>query len=385
MGKDLVKTHVGPDGQEIAHAVVMSHKASPLVYKDDYNKNVLGQGPANPVIAFPENDRLKKIHDKTSKPNYQKDAKKEMQQNMLPVDTPEFIRAKQVAKTASDNVYNKQKAEIVKQNRGYQTMEAKEHPDVKKAEKAKGMSDLKYKEDYEQDKAYVVFPYTITPEYETKAKAKAHNKNYVQEHEETKDKNRFDVTSTPVYEHHKSVEKATGELNYKQDFEKNKGKMLGTDVTPEMARAHEMEPIRNKQKYQEQAKKDLVKTHVGPDGQEIAHAVAMSHKASPLVYKDDYDKNVLGQGPANPAIAFPENDRLKKIHDQTTKPNYEKEARKELEKNSLPVDAPEFIRAKLSAKNASDLVYTKQKAEAVKQHRGYQTIEAKEHPDVKKS
>ena len=40
--------------------------------------------------------------------------------------------------------------------------------------------------------------------------------------------------------------------------------MLGTDVTPEMARAHEMEPIRNKQKYQEQAKNDLVKTHVGP-------------------------------------------------------------------------------------------------------------------------
>ena len=40
------------------------------------------------------------------------------------------------------NVYNKQKAEVVKQNRGYQTMEAKEHPDVKKSEKAKGMSDV---------------------------------------------------------------------------------------------------------------------------------------------------------------------------------------------------------------------------------------------------
>ena len=45
----------------------------------------------------------------------------------------------------------------------------------------------------------------------------------------------------------------------------------------------------------------------------------MAHQASPIVYKDDYNKNVLGQGPANPAIAFPENDRLKKIHDQTTK------------------------------------------------------------------
>merc|ERR1712202_611 len=318
------------------------------------NRNVLGQGPANPAIAFPENDRLKKIHDKTSKPTYQKEAKKEMQQNSLPVDTPEFIRAKQVAKNASDNVYNKQKAEVVKQNRGYQTMEAKEHPDVKKAEKAKGMSDLKYKEDYEQDKAYVVFPYTITPEYETKASVKKMDANYKTDYEGTKDKNRFDVSSTPVYEHQKAHIKATGELPYKQDFEKNKGKMLGTDVTPEMARAHEMEPIRNNQKYQEHAKKDLVKTHVGPDGQEIAHAVVMAHQASPIVYKDDYNKNVLGQGPANPAIAFPENDRLKKIHDQTTKPKYEKDAKEMLRKNILPVDAQEFVRAKNSALNASD-------------------------------
>ena len=65
-GKHLkIKLYV--DGQEIAHAVVMAHQASPIVYKDDYNKNVLGQGPANPAIAFPENDRLKKIHDQTTK------------------------------------------------------------------------------------------------------------------------------------------------------------------------------------------------------------------------------------------------------------------------------------------------------------------------------
>merc|ERR1712119_98823 len=166
------------------------------------------------------------------------------------------------------------------------------------------------------------------------------------DHEETKSKNYFDVSSTPVYEHQKAHGKATGELPYKQDFEKNKGKMLGTDVTPEMARAHEMEPIRNNQKYQEQAKKDLVKTHVGADGQEIAHAVVISHKTSPLVYKDDYNKNVLGQGPSNPAIAFPEKDRLKKIHDKTSKPNYEKEAKQELQKNLLSADAPEFIRLK---------------------------------------
>merc|ERR1712096_114998 len=123
---------------------------------------------------------------------------------------------------------------------------------------------------------------------------KKHDNEYTMDHDKTKDKNRFDVVDTPVYNQIKEVQAQTNDLNYKQDFEKNKGKMLGTDITPEMARAHEMEPIRNKQKYQEQAKKDLVKTHVGPDGQEIAHAVVMSHKSSPLVYKNDYNKNVLG-------------------------------------------------------------------------------------------
>merc|ERR1712096_99707 len=260
--KDLVKTHVGPDGQEIAHAVVMAHQASPIVYKDDYNKNVLGQGPANPAIAFPENDRLKKIHDQTTKPNYEKEARKELQKNLLSVDAPEFVRAKQVAKNASDLEYTKQKAEAVKQHRGYQTIEAKEHPDVKKAEKAHNLtSDKLYKEDWEDQKSLVYFPYTITPEYETKSSVSRHDNTYKHDHEETKDKNHFDVTSTPVYNQIKEHEGLTSDNNYKQDFEKNKGKMLGTDVTPEMARAHEMEPIRNKQKYQEQAKKDLVKTH----------------------------------------------------------------------------------------------------------------------------
>merc|ERR1712183_764383 len=224
--------------------------------------------------------------------------------------------------------------------------------------------------------------YTITPEYETKSSVKRMDNEYTKDHEQTKDKNHFDVTSTPVYENQKAHGKVTAEINYKQEFEENKGKMLGTDVTPEMARAHEMEPIRNKQKYQEQAKKDLVKTHVGPDGQEIAHAVVMVHQASPIVYKDDYKKNVLGQGPANPAIAFPENDRLKKIHDQTTKPKYEKDAKEMLRKNILPVDAPDFVRAKNSALNASDREYTKQQAQTVHDYRGYQTMDSRVHPDV---
>ena len=45
----------------------MTKQASPAVYHDDYNKNVVGLGAKDPAIAYPEHDRLKKIHDDTSK------------------------------------------------------------------------------------------------------------------------------------------------------------------------------------------------------------------------------------------------------------------------------------------------------------------------------
>ena len=45
----------------------------------------------------------------------------------------------------------------------------------------------------------------------------------------------------------------------------------------------------------------------------------MTNQASDLVYTADYKKDVLGKSTNDPAIAYPEHDRLKKIHDDTTK------------------------------------------------------------------
>ena len=55
------------DGQEISHAVVMSKQASKNVYKEDFRKDIQGKSVANPAIAYPEHDRLKKIKDATDK------------------------------------------------------------------------------------------------------------------------------------------------------------------------------------------------------------------------------------------------------------------------------------------------------------------------------
>ena len=51
------------------------------------------------------------------------------------------------------------------------------------------------------------------------------------------------------------------QIKYKEDFENNKGQMIGTTVTMDMERAKELEPIK-KQKYEADAKAALAHTKV---------------------------------------------------------------------------------------------------------------------------
>ena len=90
------------EGQQIAHAIHMTNQASDIAYTADYKKDVLGKSTKDPAIAYPEHDRLKKIHDATNKAAYQKDSKAQNKHNVYPVDAMEFKRATEAAKNASD-------------------------------------------------------------------------------------------------------------------------------------------------------------------------------------------------------------------------------------------------------------------------------------------
>merc|ERR1739838_489205 len=378
----LAKNHVTADGQEIAHASNMNVQASDLQYKAEFKKDLVGKGVADPSIAYPEHDRLKKIADDTKRSNYEKESKEMMKKNIYPPDAPEFIRATQSAKNASDREYQKQKWEVISNYRGYQTMDSRDHPDVTRGQKANDLiSDIKYRADYEDSKTVLCFPYTLTYHYDKTQDMQKLKYDYIQYHEKTKSKNCYDVTATPTYAQIKEHDQQTSDIKYKEYFEKNKGKMLGTEETPEMTRAKDLRLI-SKQAYGGRAKLDLKKPHVNADGQEIAHASNMTVQASDLQYKADYKKDQLGKGVADPAIAYPEHDRLKKIKDSTKKSNYEKESKEIMKKNIYPPDAPEFLRAIESAKNASDKEYQKQKWDVIIKYRGYQTMDSRDHPDV---
>merc|ERR1712183_1220036 len=171
-----------------------------------------------------------------------------------------------------------------------------------------------------------IFPYTLTDHYDITQAMQKLKYDYVYDHEKNKSKNRFDVTDTPVYSQIKDHDKQTNDIKYKEDFENNRGQMIGATVTMDMERAKELAPIK-KQKYEADAKAALPHTNVDAKGQVIAHALNMTNQASDNVYKSDYKNEVLGTSTNDPAIAYPEHDRLKKIHDDTNKPAYEKDSR----------------------------------------------------------
>merc|ERR1712096_537563 len=243
-------------------------------------------------------------------------------------------------------------------------------------------SDIVYMEDYRNRRDVVCYPFTLTDFYDTTQDMQALKYDYVNDHEKTKSKNRYFVNETPVYSQIKEVDASTNPLKYKVAFENQKGMMIGTDVTPEMALSKELEPIRSKKLYGADAKAALPHHNVDAEGQVIAHAMNMTVQASDNAYKSDYRTEVLGTSTIDPAIAYPELDRLKKIHDDTTKKNYEAEAKQMMTQNIYSIDAPEFARATESAINVSDKHYQKQKREAINAYRGYQTMDSRIHPDV---
>merc|ERR1739838_1026963 len=330
----LMKHHVDAEGAEISHALDMTVQASNLHYKALYKEEVLGKSVNDPAIAYPEHERLKKILEDTKKSNYQKEAREVMKKNIYPPDAPEFLRVIESAKNASDYVYKKQRGEIIANYRGYQTMDSRVHPDVVRGQKANDLiSDIKYKADYEDSKEILCFPYTLTDQYDKIQDMQKLKYDYILDHEKTKIKNNFNVAETPAYAQIKQHREMTNDVNYKEAYEKNKGKMLGTEETPEMSLAMELKPFQSKQAYEGAAKAALMKHHVDAEGAEISHALDMTVQASNLHYKALYKEEVLGKSVNDPAIAYPEHERLKKILEDTKKSNYQKEASEVMKKN----------------------------------------------------
>nr|CAB3264278.1 nebulin [Phallusia mammillata] len=169
----MQKYNLDSSTQSIAHALGTQKSFSPHGYMVDFKKNIIGKAPSDLVNSYPEYAVARNVTKMASKSGYGKEADKIMHTHNLPLDYPEFVRAKQNAKNASDAEYQKQRAEVINQYRGFQTMDSKEHPIVQQGIKAAELvSNALYKEDWEYDKQMIYFPAHITPGYEANADVK---------------------------------------------------------------------------------------------------------------------------------------------------------------------------------------------------------------------
>ncbi|XP_076825993.1 uncharacterized protein LOC143471426 [Clavelina lepadiformis] len=385
--KEMLKNvKIGPDVQEISHAVSAQELASPSPYKREYKENIVGKGPNDPAIGYPEHEHHRRASELASSTEYQKDAERALGSHTIPADAPEFVRAKESAKIASDLEYQKQRREVIDNYRGFQTMDSKEHPVVQQGIKAAELrSNAAYKEDWEYDKQNIYYPVHITPGYEAVADAQKIQSGvmYKEDFEKEKDKNRFDVTDTDHYRRMKEADKTSSDIKYKEEYEKNKGRNF-TEIpeTAEMALSKELRPVQSKKLYSEESKEMLKNVKIGADVQEISHAVSAQELASPSPYKREYKENIVGKGPSDPAIGYPEHEHHRRASELASSTEYQKDAERALGSYTIPAVAPEFVRAKESAKIASDLEYQKQRREVIDNYRGFQTMDSKEHPVV---
>merc|ERR1739838_954388 len=378
--------HVQKDGQEIAHAIVKQHLSSKNEYKSGYIDNQVGKPPTDVTISYPEHNLHKKMTLLANKPIYVRVAKKMLETNEIPVDTPEFILAKHAGLLRNEREYRRRHLESLPQYRGYQTLEAKKHPEVVQAQKANALQSKKaYVDDWENDKAHIYFPYNLTSDYDAKSKIKQLVGNYDKAYEGEKSKTHFNATETPQYETRQEFEKKMSEQNYKGEYNKTKGQKISVETTPDMVISRLLQPFWSKTAYEDQARKNAMHNNLGSDGQEISHAIVKQHLSSKNEYKSGYIDNQVGKPPTDVAISYPEHNLHKKMSSLASNLPYIKEARKNMEDVTLPLDTPTFEQARKAMKLASELEYQKKGREINEGYKGFQKLTPDVHPIVKQA
>jgi hypothetical protein len=347
--------------------------------------DLTGKGRGDPANSFPEHKHIAQVQENIGKREYTKDAKKDMAEVAgIPVDAPDFVRAKDAQVIRSDLEYKKEMPEVTAMYKGYQTMDAASHPVVTKGKKAAEIvSDRLYHEDYEDEKALVYYPVHITEGYDAvkKTKEATADANYKTGIEDNKKGNSFKPTDTETYSVMKTHE-ATKDRIYKGDYEATKHQNKPLAVTNEMILSKKLVEDTHDKWYQADAKFDLRETRIDAGAASITHAKATQPLQSVTGYRD---ADLTGSGRGDPANSFPEHKHIAQVQENIGQREYTKDAKRDMaEVAGLPADIPDIVRSKHASAIRSDLEYKKEMPAVTDQYKGYQTMDAATHPVITK-
>merc|ERR1712066_293892 len=217
------KYNLSMDVQSIAHALEVGKSVSGTLYHEDYQKNVLGKAPKD-FDSYPEYKHLKAVSTACSNAIYRKTGDEIKTKFNLPLDYPELTRAKQNNLNISDAEYSKARKDVIAKFKGWQRMDAFDHPVVIRGEEAsRRISEALYKADFKEEMEYCYFPAHITPGYDHAmqlSKITSQAKYKQKPYDSLEAANKYNVADTESYQNQKKSQAIVSNNKYSVDAKK---------------------------------------------------------------------------------------------------------------------------------------------------------------------
>ncbi|XP_049743191.1 nebulin isoform X48 [Elephas maximus indicus] len=340
-----------PDAPELVQAVKNTAMFSKKLYTEDWE--------ADKSLFYPYNDspelrRVAQAQKALSDIAYKKGhAEQRTQFTSLP-DPPDIEFAKKVTNQVSKQKYKEDYENKIKgkwsETPCFEVATARMN--------AENISARKYQEDFENMKDQIYFMQTETPEYKVNKQAgiTASKVKYKEDYEKNKAKADYNVlpaTENPLLRQLKEAGNALSDKLYKENYEKTKAKSINYCETPKFQLDTVLQNFSSDTKYKDSYLKNILGHYVGSfEDPYYTHCMKVAAENSDKNYKAEYEED-RGKG-FFPQTITQEYETIKKL-DQCKDNTYKVHPDKT--KFTQVTDSPVLVQAQINSKQLSDLNY----------------------------
>ncbi|XP_032986515.1 nebulin-related-anchoring protein isoform X3 [Rhinolophus ferrumequinum] len=333
--------------------MVEARKSLGEEYTDDYEQQ-RGKG-SFPAMITPAYQRAKRANQLASQVEYKRGHDERISKFTTLADTPELLRAKAGGHLQSDVRYT----EDYEQQRGKGSFPAMITPAYQIAKRANELaSDVRYHQQYQREIKGMAGPATgaegtLTKEYVDQYGQQG----YLEEYDQHRGKGSFPAMITPAYQNAKKANELASDIKYRQDFNKMKGAahyhFLRAQDNLVLKRAQSVHKLVSENKYKENYQNHMRGRYegVGMDRRTL-HAMKVGNLASNVAYKADYKHDIVDYNyPATLTPSYQTTMKLVPLKDVNYRQSIDKL------KYSSVTNTPQIMQAKINAQQLSHVNY----------------------------
>uniref|UniRef100_A0A2I3TEM5 Nebulin-related-anchoring protein n=1 Tax=Pan troglodytes TaxID=9598 RepID=A0A2I3TEM5_PANTR len=332
--------------------MVEAQKSLGEEYTEDYEQP-RGKG-SFPAMITPAYQRAKKANQLASQVEYKRGHDERISRFSTVADTPELLRSKAGAQLQSDVRYT----EDYEQQRGKGSFPAMITPAYQIAKRANELaSDVRYHQQYQKEMRGMAGPAIGAEGILTRECADQYGQGYPEEYEEHRGKGSFPAMITPAYQNAKKAHELASDIKYRQDFNKMKGAAhyhsLPAQDNLVLKRAQSVNKLVSENKYKENYQNHMRGRYegVGMDRRTL-HAMKVGSLASNIAYKADYKHDIADYNyPATLTPSYQTTVKLVPLKDANYRQSIDKL------KYSSVTDTPQIVQAKINAQQLSHVNY----------------------------